>query len=167
MPYIFHLNEFLLRKKQPASINTIDSAMMASNETIPPFEMEFRIRPEDIDRLGHVGNLVYMRWVQDIAIAHWNSAASPAELDKLAWVVVRHEIDYKHSALPGDAILARTWVGTSFGQLFERRTEIFRAIDRFLLASARTLWCPVSAKTGKPTRVSDELRKRFSVRECA
>jgi acyl-CoA thioester hydrolase len=125
--------------------------------------MEFRIHPEDIDQLGHVGNLVYMRWVQDIAIAHWNSASTEAERDVLVWVVVRHEIDYKHSALPGDAILVRTWVGNAFGQLFERRTEIFRSNDRFLLASARTLWCPISTKTGKPTRVSDELRRRFSV----
>jgi acyl-CoA thioester hydrolase len=36
----------------------------------------------------------------------------------LWWVVVRHEIDYKHPAYLGDGIVARTWVGTA-----SRRTE--------------------------------------------
>jgi len=125
--------------------------------------MEFEIRPTDIDQLGHVGNLVYMRWVQDIAIAHWTSASTKAERDALVWVVVRHEIDYKHPAMREDTILARTWVGSAVGQLFERRTEICRKSDKRLLASTRTLWCPISTTTGRPTRVSDTLRKRFSV----
>ncbi len=127
------------------------------------FELAIDIGPDDIDDLGHVNNVVYVRWVQDVAIAHWSTAATAAQQEAVAWVAIRHEIDYKHPALPGDAIIARTWVGTADSHRFERNTEILRASDRKVLARARTLWCPVSRATGKLIRVRREIRERFSV----
>jgi acyl-CoA thioester hydrolase len=128
-----------------------------------PFELRIEVLPEDIDQLNHVNNVVYLRWVQEAAIAHWNAAASPEAQAALFWVVVRHEIDYKRPALPGDSIIARTWVGPATGQrAFERNTEILRAGDRALLARARTLWCPMDRRTGRPTTVSDDVRAAFS-----
>jgi acyl-CoA thioester hydrolase len=126
------------------------------------FELPREIAPGDIDDLNHVNNVVYLRWVQDAAIAHWSSAATPAQQAEVAWVAVRHEIDYKHPALPGDGIIARTWVGTADSHRFERNTEIVRAADGKLLAKARTVWCPINRATGRLTRVSDEVRARFS-----
>ncbi|MFA6541557.1 MAG: thioesterase family protein [Bacteroidota bacterium] len=127
------------------------------------FELPITIRPDDIDELGHVNNVVYLRWVQDVATAHWRSAATQDQQTDLIWVVVRHEIDYKHSAKLEDEIIARTWVGTAGVASFERHTEIVRKSDLSLLARARTLWCPIRISTGRPTRVPDEIRKRFSV----
>ncbi|MBA4070394.1 MAG: acyl-CoA thioesterase [Gemmatimonas sp.] len=126
------------------------------------FELPRTIVPADIDELGHVNNVVYLRWVQDVAIAHWSTAATPEQRAEVAWVAVRHEIDYKHPALPGDAILARTWVGTADSHRFERHTEIRRAADGHLLAQARTVWCPVNRATGRLTRVSEAIRATFS-----
>lgn len=126
------------------------------------FELPRDILPEDIDNLGHVNNVVYLRWVQDVAVAHWSAAATPEQQAEVAWVAVRHEIDYKHPALPGDGIIARTWVGTADSHRFERHTEIVRAADGKLLARARTLWCPVNRTTGRLTRVSEAVRTRFS-----
>jgi acyl-CoA thioester hydrolase len=77
------------------------------------FEMTIAVEPSDIDGLGHVNNVVYVRWVQDVAVAHWRAAAPHAEQEKLRWVVLRHEIDYKQAARLGDRIVARTWVGTA------------------------------------------------------
>jgi len=127
------------------------------------YELAIPVLPEDIDELGHVNNVVYLRWVQAAAVAHWQAAATEAQQAELAWVAVRHEIDYKHPAMPGDQLVARTWVGTSDGRAFERHTEILRQSDRRLLARARTLWCPISRKTGRPTKVGDDVRARFSV----
>jgi len=126
------------------------------------FELPRDILPEDIDNLGHVNNVVYLRWVQDVAVAHWSAAATPEQQAEVAWVAVRHEIDYKRPALPGDGIIARTWVGTADSHRFERHTEIVRAADGKLLARARTLWCPVNRTTGRLTRVSEAVRTRFS-----
>jgi len=126
------------------------------------FELPRTIVADDIDELGHVNNVVYLRWVQDVAIAHWTSAATAGQQAEVAWVAVRHEIDYKHPALPGDGIVARTWVGAADSHRFERHTEIVRAADGKLLARARTLWCPINRATGRLTRVSDAVRARFS-----
>ncbi|MGE5925895.1 MAG: acyl-CoA thioesterase [Gemmatimonadota bacterium] len=116
----------------------------------------------DIDDLGHVNNIVYLRWVQEAATAHWRAAAPADAVDAVAWVVRRHEIDYRHPAMPGDRVVVRTWIGKADGLTFERLTAILRASDRRILAEARTLWIPVDARSGRPTRVSEEVRRRFS-----
>jgi len=131
----------------------------------PPerFELPLEIRPGDIDVLGHVNNVVYLRWVQDMAIAHWQAAATPEQQAAVLWVVARHEIDYRHPARPGEAVLGRTWVGVASRHTFERHTEILRGTDRHLLARARTLWVPIDPATGRPMKVGDDVRARFSV----
>ena len=125
--------------------------------------MKLSVQPTDIDGQNHVNNIVYLRWVQDVATAHWESLASAEAQTSIGWVVVRHEIDYKLPANLGDEILLRTWVGEASRLKFERFTEIRRKEDNQLLAQARTLWVPIDSKTGKPTRVSADVRARFSV----
>jgi acyl-CoA thioester hydrolase len=126
------------------------------------FEMVVPVLPGDIDAQKHVNNTVYLRWVQDVATAHWSAIAAAEVQERIAWVVLRHEIDYKTAATLGDEIALRTWVGKASRLTFERFTEVRRKIDNKLLSEARTLWCPVNAQTGRPMRVSTELRSQFS-----
>jgi acyl-CoA thioester hydrolase len=127
------------------------------------FEMTVPVLPADIDEQNHVNNTVYLRWIQDVATAHWKSLARAEAQAVIGWVVLRHEIDYRSPASLGDNILLRTWVGKASRLKFERFTEILRKIDnKQLLAEARTLWVPVDVRTGKPMRVSAELRAQFS-----
>jgi acyl-CoA thioester hydrolase len=127
------------------------------------FELVIAVQPADIDQLGHVNNVIYLRWVQEAAVAHWTATAPPTDQAKLLWVVVRHEIDYQQAAFLGDRIIARTWVGSASRIRFERFTELLRASDRSVLARARTLWCPIDSRTGRPVSVSPEVRAGFSV----
>ena len=127
------------------------------------FELRFTVSPADIDEMGHVNNVVYLRWVQDLAVAHWRAAAPPEDQADLLWVVTRHEIDYKRPALPGDEIVGRTWVGRASRLSYERHSELVRASDGRLLVKALTLWCPLDATTRKPKEPREEVRKRFSV----
>ena len=127
-----------------------------------PFEMTVPILPGDIDEQNHVNNTVYLRWVQDVATAHWRAIASAEAQAAIGWVVVRHEIDYKAPATLNDQILLRTWVGKASRLTFERFTEIRRTSDRMLFSQARTLWCPINTQTGRPMRVSAEVREQFS-----
>ena len=127
------------------------------------YELPIAIQDSDIDQMGHVNNVTYLRWVQDAAVAHWSSAAAPEDQAQLLWVVVRHEIDYLKAVLPGDRIAARTWVGSATRIRFDRHTEIVRVSDGAVLARARTVWCPIDVKTGRPAAVSDGVRARFSV----
>ena len=124
--------------------------------------MTVPVLPGDIDEQDHVNNTVYLRWVQDVATAHWRALASSDAHAAIGWVVLRHEIDYKTPATLDDKIVLRTWVGKATRLTFERFTEIRRKSNRQLLSQARTLWCPVDARTGRPTRVPAEVRERFS-----
>jgi acyl-CoA thioester hydrolase len=135
---------------------------MSSSFLLSPFELTLRIQAEDIDHMGHASNIVYVRWVQEIAIAHWEAKA-PAEVQEtLLWVVARHEIDYKAPGMEGDEITLRTWIGGSKGLQFERHTRIWRQSDEQVLSVARTLWIPINAHTRRPQRLSPELRAMFT-----
>jgi acyl-CoA thioester hydrolase len=127
------------------------------------FEMIVSVAAAEIDEQNHVNNTVYLRWVQDVATAHWRARASRRSQETIGWIVLRHEIDYKAPAMLGDEIVLRTWVGKASRLTFERFTEIRRKNDDQLLSQARTLWCPINAQTGRPTRVSWDVRKQFSI----
>ena len=127
------------------------------------FEMIVSVLPEDIDQQNHVNNTVYLRWVQEVATAHWRAVATADAQENIAWVVLRHEIDYKAPACVGDEIVLRTWIGKSMRLTFERFTEIRRSGNDQLLSNARTLWCPINAQTARPTRVPAEVREQFSI----
>ena len=134
----------------------------ASRVEAPRFELRRRVERADLDERQHVNNVVYVQWVQDAAAAHWTALAPQGALAETAWVALRHEIDYLRPAVLGEEIVIATWVGVAEGLSFERFTEIRRADGR-VLARARTLWCPVNARTGKPQRVSAEIRARCSI----
>jgi acyl-CoA thioester hydrolase len=124
--------------------------------------MPVAIQPGDIDEQNHVNNTVYLRWVQDVATAHWKSLASAEAQSAIGWVVLRHEIDYKTPACLDDELILRTWVGAASRLKFERFTEIRRKIDNEVLSQARTLWVPIDVRTRKPARVSADVRAWFS-----
>lgn len=127
------------------------------------FTVPITVRPDDIDEQGHVNNVVFLRWVQDAATAHWRARALPADQAALVWVVVRHEIDYRRPAFLGDALAAETWVGPASRRTFERRTRITHAADGRVLVEARTLWCPLDATTLRPVEPGESVRERFAV----
>jgi len=127
------------------------------------FELTHRVEASELDERAHVNNVVYVQWVQDAAAAHWAALAPPGALAETAWVALRHEIDYLRAAVLDDEVVVSTWVGVAEGLSFERFTEIRRRTDECVLARARTLWCPVDARTGKPQRVSAEIRAQCSV----
>ena len=127
-----------------------------------PFEIPLAPRPEDIDALGHVNNIVYVRWIQDVAAAHWRAITSPEQRAELAWVVVRHEIDYKVAARLGDRLVGRTFIGETSAVTCIRHTEIAYPGDARTLVEARTKWCSVDPATGRPKRIPEPIRTRFA-----
>ena len=51
---------------------------MSSDPSTERFVLPITVEASDIDELGHVNNVVYLRWVQEIATAHWQAAATPS-----------------------------------------------------------------------------------------
>ncbi len=131
------------------------------------FELVVRVTAADLDEQAHVNNVVYVQWVQEAATAHWESLTTPEIRATVAWVLLRHEIDYRSPAVLGDDVVVRTTVGHLQGLTFERLTEVRRLQDGRLMAASRTLWCPVHPTSGRPRRVSAELRALFSIGEEA
>jgi acyl-CoA thioester hydrolase len=117
--------------------------------------------PDDFDENGHVNNVVYVRWIQDIATAHWR-ARMPEEAQRAwAWVLLRHEIDYRRPLLPGEAAQARTWVGPQKGPRFIRYVRI-DGPDGEVCAQAASEWCLIDAASRRPARVPGWMVERFS-----
>lgn len=131
------------------------------NSPIPAFDQRRTVQPSEIDELNHVNNVVYLAWINDVAVAHWNSLTSEAIRGKLIWVALRHEIDYKAEARLDERILVRTWTGAAKGLRYARHTRIYRETDHALLAEGLTQWCPMDAATRKPVRPSAEIAALF------
>ena len=119
----------------------------------PTFETELVAAAADIDELGHVNNAIWVQWIQQVAVAHWDSAADPAHRDAFFWVVVRHEIDYLRPAFVGDRIVARTWIDPEIQGARSVRHMEFSGPDGKVLVRARTQWAIIDKAAGRPVRV--------------
>ena len=127
----------------------------------PIFELTFTAAAEHIDVLGHVNNAVWVQWMEQVAVAHWEAVADAAHKQAYFWVVVRHEIDYLRAAHEGDRIVARTWVGEApRGAKFDRHVE-FSGADGKLCVRAKTAWAIIDKGLGRPIRVPSEVVAPF------
>jgi acyl-CoA thioester hydrolase len=123
--------------------------------------LRFTASVDDVDELGHISNVAYVRWLQDVAwhhslaigwdLAHYRRAGG-------VFVVRRHDITYVQPAYAGDEIDARTLVESWRGATCVRRTRVVRASDGVELAHASTLWVLVDPDTGRPKRIAGEIR---------
>jgi acyl-CoA thioester hydrolase len=124
------------------------------------FTRVFTAAPADIDELGHVNNAVWVRWVQDMATAHWAAQALPEHIEKYIWVVVRHEIDYRGNLKVGESIEGRTWIdGPPTGAKFDRHVAFVK--DGKTLVQAKTTWAIIDKATQRILRVPKDVTARF------
>lgn len=124
------------------------------------FERQFTATPADIDELGHVNNAVWVRWVQEISVAHWSEIATPAQVEAYVWVIIRHEIDYRGNLADGESVSAATWVADApQGAKWDRFVE-FRKQGR-VVVSAKTTWAVLDRETGRLIRVPKDVVSRF------
>ena len=131
-----------------------------------PHRLLVEVRPDDIDELGHASNLVYLRWVQEAALAH----STAVGLDQAAylsrgevWVVRRHEVEFLRPALVGERLAVETRVVSMAAASSVRRTRIVRASDGIELCRASTDWAFVDLQRGRPRRIPEDIRLRFPI----
>lgn len=126
------------------------------------FIQRFPVAAADIDELGHVNNIVYLRYAQDIAIAHWRTRAPPEMLDAFVWVVTRHEVDYRAQLELGDEVEVRTYVDAApRGPSWIRFVEVYKAGAEKPSASIKSNWVMLDAQTRRMKRVPLDLAQRF------
>jgi len=131
-----------------------------------PFSIRLRVTVQDLDELQHVSNVVYVRWIQDVAVAHSEAVGLGLDAYKergAVFVVRRHEVDYLRPALSGDEVEVETRVVAMSLVTATRQTFIRRAADGQVLVQAQTQWAYVSTSTGRPVRIPPEVSQRFTI----
>ena len=131
---------------------------------VPIFSKRFAVPADAIDIQGHVSNLAYVGWMQDVAIEHSAAVGWPMRryLDVGAgWVVRSHFIEYLRPAFADERLSAHTWVPRFDQRATPRRFLFVRDDDRTVLARAETIWVFVDLSTGRRRPIPPELLAAF------
>jgi len=126
----------------------------------------FVIGESAMDGQGHVNNLAYVAWMQEVAIEHSAAAGWPMERYRAlgaGWVVRSHFVEYLRPAAAGQRLAAYTWVPVFNQRSTPRRYLFVREDDTVLLARAETRWVFVDLATGRRRPLPDELLASFEV----
>lgn len=125
------------------------------------FTKTFTAMADDIDELGHVNNAVWVRWVQELATAHWAAVAPEAHRAAYIWVVTRHEIDYRGNLAVGATAQGETWVPEPpRGARFDRHFRFVDA-DGKVVVEGVTTWALIDRASGRLLRVRADVAAPF------
>lgn len=130
----------------------------------PTYKKRFIIPDSAIDGLGHVNNVVYVQWMQDLAVEHYTLIGGLEANEKLGavWVVREHRVQYLLSGFAGEEIEMRTWVENIRKVSSLRKYEFVRVRDGKTLVKGETDWVFVDAKTGRPRLISTQVAEVFA-----
>jgi acyl-CoA thioester hydrolase len=116
-----------------------------------------------IDENGHVNNVTYVQWMQDIAVEHYSSIGGvAAQGSDATWVVREHKVEYLFPAFAGEELEIRTWVENIRRVRSLRKYEFVRKADGRTLVRGETDWVFVDMKTGTPREVPDQVTRIIS-----
>ena len=136
-----------------------------SLEPIPVFRRQRTVHADDTDALGHVNNLVWVKWIVELAEAHAEAAGYDLETTLATggvWVVHRQEIDYHRGADPGEVIHEATWVSEMRGARSTRHSR-FTGEGGDVRIEATTTWAWVDAEGLRVRRIPAEVKARFAI----
>jgi acyl-CoA thioester hydrolase len=128
------------------------------------FRHEFEVPESALDRNGHVNNVQYVQWMQDVAVMHADAAGCSAATDAAGatWVARSHWVEYLRPAFAGDRISVVTWVSSFRKVRSLRKYRFLRIDDGALLAEGETDWVFVDAATGKLRAIPDNVSGAFT-----
>lgn len=130
------------------------------------FSRKLAVPADVIDANGHVNNIAYVRWMQDIAIEHTTAVGWPMEryfTTGATWVARSHFVEYLRPAFAGDTLVVHTWITGMATRSSPRRYLFLREGEAKPVAKAETLWVCVDVATGRPVRIPDAMRAAFPV----
>ena len=128
----------------------------------PTYSKIFTIPQTAIDENGHVNNVAYVQWMQDIAVEHYASIGGiQAQGLDATWVVRGHRIEYFLPAFLGEEIEIKTWVENIQRVRSLRMYEFVRKADGKTLVKGETDWVFVDVKSGRPLAIPDEVKNVF------
>jgi acyl-CoA thioester hydrolase len=117
-----------------------------------------------IDENGHVNNVAYVQWMQDIAVEHYEVIGGiTAHGPDATWVIREHKIEYLLPAFAGEEIEIKTWVENVRRVRSLRKYEFIRKSDERVLVRGETDWVFVDAKTGAPRAIPEQVIKTLAL----
>lgn len=129
------------------------------------YRYDITVPDSAIDENGHLNNVAYVQWMQDVAIAHANHTDCTRETNAVGatWVVRAHQIEYLRPAFEGERIVVLTWITTIRKVRSQRKYSFFRPSDQTVLATGETDWVFVNAQTGKPLSIPPAVASAFEL----
>jgi len=128
------------------------------------YTRSFTIPTAAIDENGHVNNVAYVQWMQDIAVEHYEAIGGiQAQGKDATWVIREHRIEYFLPAFAGEEIEIKTWVENVRRVRSLRKYEFVRKSDGKTLVKGETDWVFVDAKTGRPLPIPEAVSKVFTL----
>jgi len=132
----------------------------------PTYTKTFTIPQSAIDENGHVNNVAYVQWMQDLAVEHYASIGGiEAQGADATWVVRSHRVEYFLPTYEGEEVEARTWVENIQRVRSLRKYEFVRKADGKTLVKGETDWVFVDVKSGRPVAIPQEVVGVFGQRE--
>ena len=126
------------------------------------YSKTFLIPSSAIDENGHVNNVAYVQWMQDIAVEHYSSIGGiEAQGSEATWVVREHKIEYLLPAFASEEIEIRTWVENIRRVRSLRKYEFIRKVEGKMLVRGETDWVFVDTKSGVPRAVPEKVSRVF------
>ncbi|PLY06829.1 MAG: acyl-CoA thioesterase [Desulfuromonas sp.] len=130
------------------------------------FSYSFTIPAEAIDENGHVNNVAYVQWMQDVATMHSDAQGCTRErYHQLgsSWFVRSHHVEYLRPAFAGDVIEVKTWVSNMKRTRSLRRYRFANLTSGEVLARAETDWVYVNAENGRMRSIDAEVAGAFEL----
>ena len=127
------------------------------------YRHHFTVPESAVDQNGHVNNVVYVQWMQDVAILHYEAAGgSQAMQDAGAtWVARSHHIEYLKPVYAGEDVIALTWVENLRRVRSLRRYQFLRQRDDVLLAKGETDWVFIDIASGRPREILEDIISKW------
>ena len=117
------------------------------------------VRTYDIDFVGFVSNIVYVRWLEDLRLqmlAEYFPLDTAMQVQGIAPVLLRTEIDYKRAIRLFDAVQGRMWLDEA-GSVRQVLAAEF-TVDGQLRATARQTTCFINLASGRPVPTPQAIR---------
>jgi len=128
----------------------------------PIYSKTITIPESAIDENGHANNVIYLQWMQDIAVEHYAALGGlEAQRPFGTWFVREHKLEYVRPAFAGEEIEVRTWIENIRRVQSLRKYEFVRKKDGKILVKGETDWVFVDGKSGKPLAIPEAVRAIF------
>jgi acyl-CoA thioester hydrolase len=130
---------------------------------MPAFSWKFTVPAEVIDAYGHVNNVAYVQWMQDVAIRHTQSVGGDIVADEagIIWVVKSHEVEYLRQTFEGEALRVETFIEDAERATSVRRYIFTRVEDEKVVARGRTQWVCLDKTSGRPRVIPENVLKTY------